>query len=122
MVHTITLTKLPDETSDDFEYEIGGEHDQSCAVSKRCPRARCQAMNPDNDPGPERRRHGVDHWHLDGEWFIEDPTGCGLDHVFESTSEAEYFDGRELGVYEPSLTWDDEWYIEELWPVEDGGE
>ena len=30
MTHTVTLTRLPDEESDDYEYQFGGTHGGDC--------------------------------------------------------------------------------------------
>lgn len=110
MAHTITITRLPDEDSDDYEYEFGGEHDHTCMVGEACGRKACQVMDPDR--GTERTRHGREHWYADGTWWVERTRGCALDHVFE----LEYPDAKlaqaGLGTYPVEIDWDgDQWWL-----------
>lgn len=109
-MHTVTLTRLPDETSDDFEYTFGGTHGSDCQTFNRCKRKSCHAMNPDY--GDERVRHGKDHFHRDGEWLVESGE-CALRYVFESRTDWETFDGVSLGTYPIRVEWEDDvWWIE----------
>ena len=112
MSHTVTITKLPDEESDDHEYEFGGTCDHSCMVGKRCARKACQEMDPDYDP--ERTRHGVEHWwNWDNrEWIVHDTEDCALHHVFENVTEWETFDGVGLGTFPVFINWEDFWSLE----------
>lgn len=71
MSHTVTITRLPDEESDDYEYEFGGTHGFDCEVLHACKRKACQAMNPEYAPFDERVRHGKLHTHRDGDWLVE---------------------------------------------------
>jgi hypothetical protein len=112
MSHTVTITRLPDEESDDYGYEFGGTHGADCATLRRCKRQACQAMNPEYDPGDERVRHGKDHYYRDGDWLVESDT-CALAYVFENATDAEYFGGLPLGTYPIRVEWeDDSWWFE----------
>lgn len=112
MSHTVTITSLPDETTDDYGYEFGGTHGADCQTLTPCKRKACQAMNPDYEPGHERTRHGKDHYYRDGDWFVESDV-CALRYVFESYSDVEYFDGVALGTYPIIIDWeDDRWWFE----------
>lgn len=110
-MHTVTITKLPDDVSDDYEYTFGGEHGTDCGVWLPCKRKACQAMNPDREPYDERVRHGKDHFHRDGEWLVES-NQCALRYVFEYSTAWEAFNGLELGTYPISIEWEDTWWIE----------
>lgn len=110
MSHTVTITSLPDETTDDYGYEFGGTHGSDCAVWVECKRKSCQAMSPDYDT--ERVRHGKHHEYRDGDWLVESDR-CALDYVFEYATEDEYFDGLPLGTYPVRIDWDgDHWWLE----------
>lgn len=111
MSHTVTITKLPDETSDDYEYEFGGTHGPDCAVWVECKRARCRAMDPDHFPGDERVRHGKEHVYRDGDWLVKSDI-CALCYVFEYIGENETFDGLALGTYPTYVNWEDSWWLE----------
>lgn len=112
MSHTVTITSLPDETTDDYGYEFGGSHGSDCQVFSRCKRKACQAMDPYHESGDERNRHGRYHFHRDGEWLVESDD-CALRFVFESRSDDETFGGLALGTYPVIVCWeDDDWWIE----------
>jgi hypothetical protein len=111
MSHTVTITKLPDEESDDYEYTFGGEHGPSCSVYVECKRKACQAMNPDYEPGDERFRHGKEHFYRDGDWLVESDL-CSLRYVFEYITAAETFDGVAVGTYPVLIQWEDTWWLE----------
>lgn len=115
MSHTVTITKLPDEESDDYEYEFGGTHGPDCEVYVECKRKACQAMDPER--GDERFRHGRRHFHRDGDWLVESDI-CGLCYVFEYTGDIETFAeaGVTLGIYPIIVAWEDTWWLE----VQDG--
>lgn len=108
MTHTVTITRLPDEESDDYEYEFGGEHGSDCQVFVECQRKACRAMNPDY--GDERVRHGKQHFYRD-DWLVESDI-CALRYVFENSTEWEAFDGIEIGTYPIRIEWEDDWWIE----------
>lgn len=111
MSHTVTITRLPDEESDDYEYEFGGTHGWDCAVLQRCKRKACQAMNPDY--GDERVRHGKEHTFREGDWLIQSDD-CALGYVFEQRGDIETFEGAgvTLGTYAVEICWEDDWWLE----------
>ncbi len=110
MSHTVTITKLLDETSDDYEYTFGGTHGSDCEVYVECRRKACQAMSPYCDT--ERVRHGKQHIYRDGMWLAESDI-CALRYVFECATEGETFEGLTLGTYPVRVEWEDEgWWIE----------
>lgn len=113
MSHTVTITRLPDEESDDYEYEFGGTHDSSCEVYVECKRKSCQAMNPDYEPFDERYRHGKRHFHRDGDWLVESDA-CALSYVFEWSGDIETFTEAEvsIGTYNVEIKWEDTWWLE----------
>lgn len=112
MAHTVTITRLPDEGSDDYEYEFGGTHGSDCEVYNPCKRKACQAMDPWHTAGDERVRHGRHHFHRDGEWLVES-TECALRFVFEQYGDIETFDGLDLGTYLVCVRWEDDlWWME----------
>lgn len=106
MSHTVTITRLPDEDSDDYEYTFGGEHGGDCEVYVECARKACQAMNPDYAPHDERFRHGKRHIHLDVGWCAETDI-CALRYVFEGCTEGETFEGIEVGTYPIRIEFED---------------
>lgn len=112
MSHTVTITRLPDEESDDYEYTFGGTHGNDCMVGNRCERWACQTMNPDYET--ERTRHGVTHWwNSDNrEWIVHDTTDCALGYVFEYIGEIETFEGLGLDTYPVRIEWEDTWWLE----------
>ena len=118
MSHTVTITRLPDDESDDYEYTFGGTHGADCMVGKRCPRKACQAMNHEHDAGTERSRHGLEHWwNWDNrEWIVHDTTDCALGYVFEYRTDIETFDGLGLGTYPVRIEWEDSWWLEVQYP------
>jgi hypothetical protein len=110
MSHTVTITRLPDEQSDDYEFEFGGTHGGDCAVLMPCKRKACQAMKPDY--GDERSRHGKEHTFRDGDWLVESDQ-CALRYVFEQIGTNETFEGLTLGTYPVRIEWeDDTWWLE----------
>lgn len=119
MSHTVTITRLPNEESDDYEYTFGGGHDHRCEVYVECRRKACHAMNPDY--GDERVRHGKRHFHRDGYWVAESDQ-CALRYVFEGRSPEETFEGLALGTYPVSIEWEDSWWLEVQSPASAGSE
>lgn len=111
MSHTVTITRLPDDESDDYEYTFGGEHGYDCQTLIECNRKACQAMNPNY--GDERVRHGRDHVYRDGMWLAQSDQ-CALRYVFEGMTEDETFAGCQVGVtYPVRIEWEDEsWWLE----------
>lgn len=124
MAHTVTITRLPDEDRDDYEYEFGGTHGSDCMVGKGCPRKACQAMDHEHDAGTERTRHGLEHWwNWDNrEWIVHNTKDCALRYVFECTGTHETFEGLTLGTYPVRIEWEDNWWLEVQLPaIKDGG-
>lgn len=124
MSHNVTITRRPDETTDDYEYTFGGTHGHDCQVFAPCKRAACQRMDPNHAAGYERVRHGREHFHRDGEWMVEQDD-CALRFVFESVTEWESFDGIPLGTHPVIVCWEDEsWWVEVQYtpPAPDGQE
>jgi len=113
MSHTVTITRLPDGESDDYEYEFGGTHGFDCEVLHPCKRKACQAMSPEYAPFDERVRHGKLHTHRDGDWLVESDD-CALGYVFEQRGPIETFEQAEvtLGTYAVEIRWEDDWWIE----------
>lgn len=110
MSHTVTISRLPDGESDDYEFEFGGGHGHDCQVLVECKRKACQAMHPDY--GDERVRHGRDHFYRDGMWLAVSDL-CALRFAFEGRSKEETFDGIALGTYPIRIEWEDEsWWVE----------
>lgn len=111
MSHTITIKRLPDETSDDAEYTIGGECDRRCGVWRECKRKACQSMNVDYPPFDERYRHEAEHQHIENAWMVE--TGeCGLQFADNVGHEAER--AGELGTFDLNVEWDGGGWFSEL--------
>jgi hypothetical protein len=73
-------------------------------------------MNPEREPLDERIRHGRRHFHRDGDWLVESDK-CALSYVFEWVTEAETFEGLELGTYPVRVEWEDSWWLEVQAPV-----
>lgn len=114
MSHTVTITRLPDATSDDYAYEFGGSHGPDCEVYRPCPRAACQRMDPDHPAGDERLRHSVHHEYREGHWLVVTDE-CALGFVFEAVSDIDTFTeaGVGLGTYPVVIQWEDEnWWLE----------
>lgn len=115
MSHTVTVTRLPDETSDDTEYEFGGTHDGNCETYIAC--------NKDWHRHPDISRYGDDEWgtkragphmRIDGSWMVENLGGCALRYVFESEPPGEVLEGIAVGeTRHVDLDWDgDDWHLE----------
>lgn len=117
MSHTVTITRLPEDESDDYEYTFGGTCDHTCMVGKRCEQESCQAM--DHDEEAERVAHGLDHWwNWDNrEWIVHDTTDCALGYAFEIVTEDETFGGVGLGTFPVHIEWEDGWWIEVQHPA-----
>lgn len=112
MSHNVSITSLPDDTTDDYEYKFGGTHGRDCEVWVPCNLSRCQGLKRDYEWGDERTAHGVLHEYRGGEWLIESDT-CALSYVFESATEDEHFGGLGIGTYPVSIDWDgDDWLMQ----------
>lgn len=118
MSHTVTITRLPDENHDDYEYTFGGAHGADCEVYVECKRKACRAMDPER--GDERVRHGKRHFYRDGDWLAESDI-CALRYVFEDRGDIETFDGLGIGTYPVRIEWEDAWWLEVQNPVPASG-
>ena len=118
MSHTVTITKRPDETSDDIEYHFGGTHDANCEFYAICPNAQHRhPKNPDNfEDGWSTKQVPEVHQYLDGEWMVavDQEERCALSFVFEGWSEEDALGGVALGeTRDVSCIWDGEgWELE----------
>lgn len=104
MSHTITITRLPDETQDDAEYVIGGSCDSKCTVWWECRRKACSAMDPEHAAGDERVRHGKVHRHIWGVGWCVESTDCGEQFAYDLSMQADA--APALGTYPLSIEWD----------------
>ena len=92
MTHTVTITRLPDDDSDDYEYTFGGTHGSDCEVLVPCRLQRCQCR--------------------EGEWSVSSDI-CALGYVFEFVTESETFEGIPVGTYPVRIEWEDgRWWME----------
>jgi hypothetical protein len=111
MAHTITVTRVPDETSDDADFEVGGTHGSDCQTLKTCRLKRCEGLKRDYDWGHERLAHGVWHEYRDGDWLIPSET-CGLDLAFEDDMTwNEQIIHAGLGTHAVTVEWDGDWWL-----------
>ena len=104
MSHTITITRLPDETQDDAEYVIGGSCDSKCTVWWECRRKACSAMDPEHAAGDERVRHGKVHRHIWGVGWCVESTDCGEQFAYDLSMQADA--APALGTYPLFIEWD----------------
>jgi hypothetical protein len=112
MSHTIIVTRMPDETSDDVEFTIGGEHGHDCEVLTPCKRARCRGLRRDYDYGDERTAHGVFHEFRDGEWLVTNKRLCGLNYAFgDDMTWNEQIERAGLGTHPVTVEWDGDWWL-----------
>ena len=102
MSHTITVTRLPDETSDDVEYTIGGTHDRSCSVWGECEERHPRATLDELQDG-EAIWHDAEHLLVSGVGWCVLTTECGLDYAYDLGLEVEALTG--LGTYELDADW-----------------
>jgi hypothetical protein len=102
MSHTITVTRTPDESSDDYEYEFGGTHGYDCEVFTEC----CKVWHRHPSEDTKYECFGDDEWStkragphkmIDGVWMIEQTDGCALRYVFESQTVEETLEGVKSG-------------------------
>lgn len=104
MSHTITITRLPDETQDDAEYVVGGSCDSKCTIWWECRRKACSAMDPEHAAGDERVRHGKVHRHIWGVGWCVESTDCGEQFAYDLSMQADA--APALGTYPLSIEWD----------------
>jgi hypothetical protein len=115
MSHTVTITALPNEDTDDYKYSISGTHDGSCEAFHECWKG--WHRHPQNDYG----QYGYDEWstkrvpqvhyYMDGSWCVPQPQGCGFDYSFEYQSIDEMLpENPGLGTYAVEVHWDDNFW------------
>ena len=111
MSHTVTITRLPDETSDDVEYTVGGEHDSTCEAWWEC-----QSINhrhPKNENYDlyewSTKRTPEEHRFIDGMWMVQ--AGCGFDTALADNGAEidQRFIRAGLGTFELLIEFDDWW-------------
>ena len=116
MSHTVTVTKLPDEQSDDVEYTISGEHDDQCEMWIEC--FKSWHRHPRNDYGQyggydewSTKRVPVVHQWIDGSWMVPS-SDCSFRYAFENDNPDRQM--TDLGIYDARVDWVDDWWIAEL--------
>lgn len=128
MSHTVTVTKLPDATSDDIEYEFGGTHNWGCETYKECRKE--WHRHPDleiydGDDEWSTKRAGP-HVLVEGMWTVAgDPDEtCALRYVFEGCTAEEALEGVAVGeTRNVTPEWDgDGWTLIVHPPTEQQGE
>jgi hypothetical protein len=101
MSHTVTITKLPDETSDGIEYEFGGTHDAKCEFYRECSKGWHRHPNGEDRDSDEwsTKRAPQPHMYLDGRWCVpvDQNDQCALTFVFEGYGSDETLEGIGLG-------------------------
>lgn len=128
MSHTITITRLPDEESDDYEYEIGGEHDHRCESYRECAKAWHRHPKNADIVGDEWGNERVgEHRYIEGMWMVFDDKHCGIDWSFEADEPYGLHDIRALGTYPIEADWDGDWWtatitVPESYVSEEGAE
>lgn len=113
MSHTITVTSLPDETTDDVEYTIGGTHDYSCEAWRECIKEwhRHPKNGDDGDEWSTKRVPEV-HQMIDGMWMVPMRNRCGFGLSFEYDNPE--FQMTRLGVYDVDVEWDGDYWTASL--------
>ena len=114
MAHTITVTRLPDETTDDVEYTIGGTHDYRCEAWHECLKSWHRHPTSGADYGDEwatKRVPEVHQW-IEGMWMVPNKTRCGLDLSFEYDNPE--FQMTALGTYDVDVEWDGDYWTAAL--------
>ena len=114
MSHTVTITRLPDEQSDDVEYTIGGEHDAHCETYRECDKAWHRHPKNADIVGDEWGNDRVgEHRYIEGMWMTHEPNGCGLNYAFEEYTDDDLIEAG-LGTHDVTVTWDGDWWIMSL--------
>lgn len=113
MTHTITVTKVPDEFDDDYEYVIGGECDSHCAAYTPCEKD--WHRHPRNEDHLTEtwstKRVPVEHTWINGEWMIFDTKRCGADYAREEEGTPDsLYRVPGPGTYPIEVDWDEWWY------------
>lgn len=77
-LHTITVTKVPDEHSDDVELTVDHCSGNACTVWNECTEL-CAGYTPTEDEtdAGKHSNHGVEHQLIDGFWMTESKA-CAL--------------------------------------------
>lgn len=112
MSHTITVTKLADDDSDDYGWTLNGTHDQNCEAWWECDKAWHRHPLDNSNVGDEwgNKRVG-EHMYIDGLWCVQ--RGCG--YTYADHGDMEY----DLAARNPKIgdefelifEWDEAWYI-----------
>lgn len=114
MSHTVTITSVPDETSDDIGYEFGGTHDSRCEFYKPCRKEWHRHPTSEDicDEGEWSTKRAGLHAYVEGEWMVlADPEkdGCALRFAFEADPPEEVLYDLGLGeTRDVSTEWDGE--------------
>jgi|GEM_PF-5058286 len=124
MSHTVTITKLPDEASDDTEFEFGGTHDANCEFYFECRKDwhRHPKSPEDFEDGWSTKRAPEMHMYLDGLWMVpvDQDIRCALSLVFEGWSVEDSLSGIALGeTRDVSCVWDGEGWELEVFAADD---
>lgn len=118
MSHTVTVTKIPDDESDDVEYTIGGTHDQSCLAYQDCLKSWHRHPKNEEIVGDEwgNERVGYHSW-IEGEWMVPMKNRCGFDIAFEYDNPE--FQMNQIGTYSVEVDWDGDWWIAALTHIDE---
>ena len=117
MSHTVTVTRLPNEESDDVLYELGGDHDRCCISYVECQKEWHRHPNYPyeygNDEWSTKRVPEVHHF-IDGGWMVPDG-GCGFHHAQADCGDFEpeltaLVEEYGLGTYGVEVEWDGDWW------------
>ena len=111
MSHTVTITRVPDDESDDTEYEFGGTHDSNCETFRECRKTWHRHPTGDHDSEWGTKRAGP-HQFIDGTWMVPDGA-CALHYVFENEGPSEALGGIDVGeTRNVDTEWDgDSWAL-----------
>lgn len=112
MSHKIVVTELPNETRDDPEFTIQGDHDFECETWRPC--TKDWHRHPRNlwsemEDWSTKRVPEYHQW-LDGEWCVRDEHGCGVREAFARENYDDEFD--RLGTYWVKPEWDGTWWLQ----------
>ena len=108
MSHTITVTELPNDQSDDVVYSISGTHDPLCEVWRPC--SKDWHRHPKDadmiDDEWSTKRAGL-HQFIDGEWMVPSE-GCGFRYALADMGAEfdEQVTRGGLGDYDVEIEWD----------------
>lgn len=113
MAHTIEITRLAGDGSDDADYTVGGSCSSSCEVWRPCEKA--WHRHPKNEYGEliewSTKAVPQEHQFIDGEWMV--PSGdCAVQYAYDLGFELEVI--TELGRYELDLDWDGDGWLADI--------